>query len=583
MFKKYLFLSLLFLIIPFSLSLAEEEPEGYVARISLINGDVSLKRGDDKDWIAASINMPLQTGDYIYSPKVAKAEVQFDNGAHIRLSENTDLGILNLSGDIIQLKIGAGRATLGIRELSKSGAFEVDTANVAITPLASGRYRIDVDEDGNTVLTIQKGKAEVTTDGGSITISDGQRISIEGIDSQEYEIAQADKRDAWDEWNDERDGRLATVKSKEYVPVYISGVEDLDAHGRWAVVPEYGYVWTPTVVEVGWAPYRAGRWVWRDPWGWVWVSYEPWGWAPYHYGRWVFVTSIGWCWMPEERRAAVWRWRPGLVRFAMGPSWVAWVPLGPREVYYWRHTPSVSVGVSVNVNITNSVTIVHRDTFLRGVKVSAPLPPNPFKTGKIIAGPPLIVPTKASLAPLPTKVVPRYAVPSAKVIHRPAVVKTTPPPAPKTFYEKKKEIKASGGLPVKELTHSPKTGEVKKEAIKGKQAMPAREIKSGKGTFKPKETKPSPIERERRNESKKEIAPKDPDRKKVMPEKRPEGKKETRPEKRPEKRKEEKPPVLKKEGVKKQKAIKENKEDKSIKGQREDKEMGPRKGRKKDN
>ena len=206
MFKKYLFLSLLFLIIPFSLSLAEEEPEGYVARISLINGDVSLKRGDDKDWIAASINMPLQTGDYIYSPKVAKAEVQFDNGAHIRLSENTDLGILNLSGDIIQLKIGAGRATLGIRELSKSGAFEVDTANVAITPLASGRYRIDVDEDGNTVLTIQKGKAEVTTDGGSITISDGQRISIEGIDSQEYEIAQADKRDAWDEWNDERDG-----------------------------------------------------------------------------------------------------------------------------------------------------------------------------------------------------------------------------------------------------------------------------------------------------------------------------------------------------------------------------------------
>ncbi len=503
MFKKALIFLVLILTIP-SLNFAEDEPDDRVARLSLISGDVSIQRADDKDWIAASINMPLQTGDYIYSPKGAKAEIQFDNSGHIRLSENTDLGILNLSDKIIQLKMGVGRATLAAKELH----FEISTPNTAITPLSSGRYRIKVDDEGNTTLIVQKGKAEVSTNAGSITITENQKIRIEGDESPEYEIASADTKDAWDEWNDKRDSVLNAVKSKEYVPANVSGVEDLDTHGRWIMVTEYGYVWTPTVVEIGWAPYRTGRWVWRDPWGWVWVSYEPWGWAPYHYGRWAFVPSIGWCWVPGERRA-VWRWRPAHVRFVTGPAWVAWVPLGPGEAYYWRHRPSVHVSVSVNVNVTNAVTVVHYDTFVRGVKVVAPLPPNPFKVGKIIAGPPLIVPTKASLAPLPTKVVPRHAVPSPKIVHKPVVVKTPAPPAPRLFSDKIKDIKASKGMPVKAVVPSAQAETAKKGVVK---AMPVKTIKEPKEGAKPlrqkeksKEIKTPAVEKKEKPEIKKDI------------------------------------------------------------------------------
>lgn len=514
MFKKAIIFLVLLLTIP-SLNFAEDEPDDRVARLSLINGDVSIQRADDKDWIAASVNMPLQTGDYLYSPKGARTEVQFDNSGYIRLSENTDLGILNLSDKIIQLKISAGRTTL----LANETLFEINTPNAAIAPLLSGRYRIEVDDDGNTTLIVQKGKAEISTNAGSISITENQKIRIEGDESPEYEIASADEKDAWDEWNDKRDSALNAVKSREYVPAYVSGVEELDTHGRWIMVTEYGYVWTPTIVGVSWAPYRTGRWVWRDPWGWVWVSYEPWGWAPYHYGRWSFVPSIGWCWVPGER-AGRWRWRPAHVRFVTGPAWVAWVPLGPGEAYYWRHTPSANVSVSINVNIANAVTVVHHDTFVRGVKVTAPLPPNPFKAGKIIAGPPLIVPAKASLAPLPTKVVPRYAVPPTRIVHKPVVVKTPAPPAPRLFSDKIKDIKTSKGMPVKTVTPAPQTRPAKKGEIKNMPVKTIQEPKPGVGPLSLKERKPAVIEPKEKKEIKKqERAPELYQRKRPVPQK----------------------------------------------------------------
>jgi len=40
-----------------------EEPETGVARVSLINGDVSTMRGDSGDWVATGDNAPLVRGD----------------------------------------------------------------------------------------------------------------------------------------------------------------------------------------------------------------------------------------------------------------------------------------------------------------------------------------------------------------------------------------------------------------------------------------------------------------------------------------------------------------------------------------
>ena len=65
----------------------------------------------------------------------------------------------------------------------------------------------------------------------------------------------------------------------------------------WSEAPEYGPVWRPRTVEIGWAPYRDGRWAWVEPWGWTWIDDAPWGFAPFHYGRWAMVGG-GWVWVP---------------------------------------------------------------------------------------------------------------------------------------------------------------------------------------------------------------------------------------------------------------------------------------------
>src|SRR5689334_13895770 len=48
------------------------------ARISVMSGDVSVRRGDNGDYVAAGVNAPLVVGDRVLTGRNSRAEVQFD-------------------------------------------------------------------------------------------------------------------------------------------------------------------------------------------------------------------------------------------------------------------------------------------------------------------------------------------------------------------------------------------------------------------------------------------------------------------------------------------------------------------------
>jgi hypothetical protein len=100
----------------------------------------------------------------------------------------------------------------------------------------------------------------------------------------------------------------------------------LAPYGTWISLQEYGQVWAPSGVPVGWRPYTDGRWVYTD-YGWTWVSDWEWGWAPFHYGRWTYVSAYGWVWIPGRV------WAPAWVAWRHGPGWVGWAPLPPYVVF----------------------------------------------------------------------------------------------------------------------------------------------------------------------------------------------------------------------------------------------------------
>src|ERR1035438_6641055 len=91
-----------------------------VARISLMNGDVSVRRGDSGEWVAGVINAPLLTDDRIATGQNSRAEVQFDAANILRIGANAEIHLAQLENGRYQLEIARGTVTF--RVLRQSNA-----------------------------------------------------------------------------------------------------------------------------------------------------------------------------------------------------------------------------------------------------------------------------------------------------------------------------------------------------------------------------------------------------------------------------------------------------------------------------
>ena len=278
----------------------QDEPGRAVARLGILNGDASIRRGDASEWEAAAVNAPLMSGDQLSVAAGSRAEVQFDAAHFARIAGDTELRLADIENGHFQIQMSHGLITWRVLRDLQSQA-EISTPLVAVHPGRQSVVRVEVTADGVTHVTVRRGEAQVSTQKGSETVSENTTMDIRGsIDDPEFQVAAAAPRDEWDNWSDQRDNYLTRAQAPRYVPQGVSGVEDLDAYGHWAYDPAYGWVWMPTVAS-SWAPYQDGQWVWEDYYGWTWVDYEPWGWAPFHYGSWYNRAGLGWAWYPGAR------------------------------------------------------------------------------------------------------------------------------------------------------------------------------------------------------------------------------------------------------------------------------------------
>jgi hypothetical protein len=346
-----------------------------VARISVMEGDVSVRRGDSGEWVAGVLNAPLMANDYITTGPNSRAEVQFDSANVLRMGGSAEIRVSQLEYGRYQMELAKGTVTYRVLRPSSANV-EVDTPNVSVRPSKQGVYRIYVGESGETQVIVRAGEVEVYTPRGSQWVSAGQMLLARGSASDpEFQIVNAPPPDEWDAWCDSRDRLMLNSTSYQYVGEGVYGAEDLDNYGSWVDVAPYGPVWRPTVVGADWAPYSLGRWSWLDWYGWTWVSSDPWGWAPYHYGRWFWESRWGWCWYPG-RFGYRHYWSPALVAFfgfghgggvGFGFGHVGWVPLAPYETLHpWWGRGYYGRGFGRNVNITNvNITNVYRNARAR--------------------------------------------------------------------------------------------------------------------------------------------------------------------------------------------------------------------------
>jgi hypothetical protein len=318
------------------------EPGRAVARLSVVSGEVSVRRGDSGDVVAAAINAPLMADDRVLTSSSSRAEVELDSANVLRIGPNAEVRFTAMDTRSFQIQIATG--TVLFRTLRASQAqVEVDTPSVSVRPMRPGAYRVTVHEDGTSEISVRSGEAEIDSQRGGEHLEQGQTMDARGpAQDPEFQVVQGIPPDAFDRWNEERDRYFQASQSSQHVSPAIAGGEDLDQNGQWVNDPTYGQVWQPTVGP-GWAPYQNGQWVWEDYYGWTWVSYDPWGWAPYHYGRWFYGPG-GWAWYPGPAAGYPY-WAPAYVGFfGFGPGLgvgvgfgfggVGWVALAPFEIFH---------------------------------------------------------------------------------------------------------------------------------------------------------------------------------------------------------------------------------------------------------
>jgi uncharacterized protein DUF6600 len=380
-----------------------QNPAPTPPRLSYTSGDVSFWRPGGEDWAPAQVNTPLAPGDQLYTGNRGNLEVQIDSRSFVRAWGDSQLGIENHEPDFLQIKVAAGHVSLDLRALDGGRTVELNTPAAAFTIERPGYYRVDVAPDRTSFITRRGGTATMTPAGGqAVGIAASEQVVLTGAGTAAVQTFVAPEQDVWDRWNYARTEALVDTVSARYVPPTVSGVDDLDQHGNWRVVPEYGSVWVPEGVATDWAPYTTGRWVWDPRFGWSWVDTAPWGWAPYHYGRWVHLDRV-WAWAPGP---VVVRpvYAPALVAFfgapgirvSIGAPFVSWVALGWGEpcVPWWGRPGFVgrawwggwggprvvnnvtinrttvvnvtNINVYRNVNVRNAVVAVRPDRFGRG-------------------------------------------------------------------------------------------------------------------------------------------------------------------------------------------------------------------------
>lgn len=295
-----------------------DEPVARVGRLSAVSGAVQY-HSPSGDWSAALVNEPVGAGVGVRTPHGAKVELRIGDGL-LALDSATELQIMQLDSDAVQIGLPQGRMFLHLAAGSLAKTIEIDLPNGGMWLTAPGDYDI-VAGDAHNQARVQ--------------VFAGQAALGGGLDDS---VIAATAPDAFDvgAWRSASDAGDDTA----HLPLGVTGGEALAANGDWSHDSTYGDIWHPKDLPVDWMPYRYGSWRYLPPWGWTWIDAEAWGFAPSHYGAWVRLDGR-WAWAPGSSTdepaytSAVVGFLGtagiGLSRPGNDGSAVAWFPLAPGE------------------------------------------------------------------------------------------------------------------------------------------------------------------------------------------------------------------------------------------------------------
>jgi hypothetical protein len=330
------------------------DPPARVGWLSDLSGSVSFHSANQDQWVTATQNYPVASGDAVWTQPQAAASVMVDS-TRLALNGGTELTAQEIDQSTITATLSQGEVFLDIVALQQGQSVAIGTPRGTAQIASNGEYEIYAGDSGTpTYVTTVTGSLQFTGLGANSPQSVGpqQTLVVQGTNPVQAQLGAMQQ----DQFLTSMSQQIAPPPppSTTQAPAAVAqmtGAAVLTSYGTWQPQPSVGTVWFPQVAST-WVPYRDGRWVYVEPWGWTWVDNAPWGFAPFHYGRWAQFGGR-WGWVPQPVADPGYGYggdyqpvyAPALVTFlgvaagaftaaAFASGAIGWAPLGIHDPYY---------------------------------------------------------------------------------------------------------------------------------------------------------------------------------------------------------------------------------------------------------
>lgn len=153
----------------------------------------------------------LEIGDRVTTSEGGKAEVLLNPGSYLRVGGSTAFEFLTTDLDDLRLNLKAGSAVF---EVIADNDFKVTILmpRTAMALTRSGVYRIDIEPDGRSKVSVWKGKMFVGAEN-KTTVKAGRSATVAGVNAEVAKFDR-DEKDSLDTWSKDRAKELARVNSR---------------------------------------------------------------------------------------------------------------------------------------------------------------------------------------------------------------------------------------------------------------------------------------------------------------------------------------------------------------------------------
>ncbi len=256
--------------------------------VNEIEGTVTVARANGTAGVLLRRDR-IEIGDKVQTGSDGRAEVLLNPGSYIRLGRNSSFEFGTTDLEDLQLRLESGSA---IFEVFAANEFRVtvSTPKGKVALIETGIYRIDVDSNGNALLSVTKGKADIG-EANATRVKEGRTGTVgQGA----VAIAKFDKgkRDDLAQWSKDRSKELTKVASSLQARQLNTSILGGFRRGLWNVYDSFG-LWVYDARFGGYCFLPFGH-DWRSPYG---------GW--YRNGIYVNNPQIYNPWIPAQTRPKV--------------------------------------------------------------------------------------------------------------------------------------------------------------------------------------------------------------------------------------------------------------------------------------